>query len=45
MKAYRKGKIDSSEFHNLKEIRFNYHKFMWTKFKIKIRKKRFKIIK
>jgi len=40
MKAHRKGKIDSTEYNRLKEIRFNYHKFLWTKFKRRIRTKR-----
>jgi hypothetical protein len=40
MKAHRKGKIDSKEFSRLKEIGYNYHKFLWTKFKTKIETKR-----
>lgn len=40
MKAQRKEKIDSTEFSRLKEIRFNYHKFLWTKFKRRISTKR-----
>lgn len=40
MKAHRKGKIDSKEFMRLKEIGYNYHKFLWTKFRRRIRIKR-----
>jgi len=42
MKTHRKGKIDRTEFSRLKEIGCNYHKFLWTKFKRKIRTKRLK---
>jgi hypothetical protein len=42
MKTYRKEKIDKTEFGRLREIGFNYHKFMWTKFKKRIRIKRLK---
>ena len=45
MKPHRKGKIDSAEFSKLREIRYNYHKFMWSKFGIRIRSKRLKEIK
>lgn len=46
MKPHRKGKIDSTEWDKIKMIgRHNYHKFMWTRFKRKIRKKRFNNIK
>jgi len=40
MKAHRKEKINSTEYSRLKEIGFNYHKFLWSKFKRKIRTKR-----
>jgi hypothetical protein len=40
MKAYRTGKIHYKEFARLKEIGYNYHKFLWTKFKRKIATKR-----
>jgi hypothetical protein len=40
MKPHRKEKIDESEFNRLKEIGYNYHKFLWTKFKIRIKIKR-----
>jgi len=40
MKPHRKEKIHSTEWFRLKEIRFNYHKFLWSKFKRKIRIKR-----
>lgn len=40
MKPYRKEKIDSTEYMRLREIRYNYHKFLWTKFKRRIRIKR-----
>ena len=44
MKALRKGKIDSYEFNRIKEIGTDYHKFLWTHFKRRIRTKRlFKI--
>ncbi len=40
MKVHRKSKIYCKEFIRLKEIGFNYHKFLWTKFKRKISNKR-----
>ena len=40
MKAYRTEKLDSKEFSRVREIGANYHKFMWTKFKIRIKTKR-----
>jgi len=40
MKPHRNSKIPKTEFHRLKEIRFNYHKFLWTKFKKRIQTKR-----
>lgn len=40
MKAHRKEKIHASEFNRIKEIRFNYHKFLWTKFKRVLKTKR-----
>lgn len=40
MKPNRKEKIDSTEFSRLCEIGHNYHKFLWTKFKRRIRTKR-----
>lgn len=40
MKPHRKEKIDSTEFSRLREICYNYHKFLWTKFKRRIRVKR-----
>ncbi len=40
MKTHRKEKIDSTEWDRMKEIRFNYHKFLWTKFRRRIQTKR-----
>lgn len=40
MKPHRKKKISSVEFIRMKEVRFNYHKFLWTRFKRKIQTKR-----
>lgn len=40
MTPHRKEKIDSMEFGRLKQIRYNYHKFIWTKFKRRIKTKR-----
>jgi hypothetical protein len=42
MKPHRKEKIDSKEFSRLREIGYNYHKFLWTKFKRRIQIKRLK---
>jgi len=41
MKPHRKGKIPKIEFNRLREIGYNYHKYLWTKFKRRIKKKRF----
>lgn len=41
MKPHRKEKIDSIEFSKIREIRYNYHKFMWAKFKKRIKTKNF----
>ena len=40
MKPHRKGKIHTTEFSRLREIGYNYHKFLWKKFKRRIRTKR-----
>lgn len=40
MKPNRKSKIDSNEFNKLREIGYNYHKFLWTKFRRRIKIKR-----
>lgn len=40
MKPHRKEKIDSTEFNRLREICYNYHKYLWTKFKRRIRIKK-----
>lgn len=40
MKPYRKGKIHAREWNRLQEIRFNYHKYIWKRFKRKINTKR-----
>lgn len=40
MQPNRKAKIDSTEFNRIREIAKNYHKFLWTKFKRKIKTKR-----
>ena len=40
MKAHRKGKINKNEFLRIREIGYNYHKFLWTKFKRRIKTKR-----
>ena len=40
MKPYRKGKIHDTEFYRIWEIGKNYHKFLFTRFKRKIRTKR-----
>jgi len=40
MKDHRKGKIDSVEFYRIYEIGKNYHKFLFTRFKRRIRTKR-----
>lgn len=42
MKPYRKRKIPKKEFLKLRAIAHNYHKFMWTKFKKRIKIKRLK---
>jgi len=38
MKPHRSEKINKTEFGRLRAIGYNYHKFMWSKFKIRIRK-------
>lgn len=40
MKAYRKHKIYKLEFYRIYEINKNYHKFLYTKFKRRIKIKR-----
>ena len=40
MKPNRKGKIPKTEFDRLKEIGYNYHKFLYKKFKRIIKTKR-----
>ncbi len=40
MKAHRKKKLASREFLRLREIGHNYHKFLWTKFRRRIKTKR-----
>lgn len=40
MKAYRKGKIHNTEFFRIWEIGKNYHKFLFTRFKRRIKIKR-----
>jgi hypothetical protein len=40
MKPHRKEKIHRKEFERLKEIGYNYHKFLWNKFKRIIKTKR-----
>lgn len=40
MKPHRKQKMTSKEFSRCREIGFNYHKFLWTKFKRRINTKR-----
>lgn len=40
MRTLRKTKIDSTEYYRIKEIRYNYHKFLRTRFKRKIKTKR-----
>ena len=40
MQVHRKGKIYRSEFHIIKEIVANYHKYMYTRWGIKISTKR-----
>jgi len=40
MKVHRKGKINATEFFRIKEIGRNYHKFLWSRFKRKIKTKR-----
>ena len=40
MKAHRKGKIHHTEFFRILEIGKNYHKFLFTRFKRKIKIKR-----
>ncbi len=40
MKAIRKSKLTAQEWARLKEVRYNYHKFLWTRFKRRIRIKR-----
>jgi len=39
MKTHRKEKINSKEFGRLKEIGYNYNKFLWTKFRRRIKTK------
>jgi len=38
MKANRKGKLSKTTFNRLREIGYNYHKFLWTKFKRRIKR-------
>ena len=40
MKPHRKEKIHSTEFSRLREECYNYSKFLWTKFKRRIKTKR-----
>lgn len=42
MKPHRKEKIHSKEWKKMKEIGFNYHKYLWKKFKKRIKTKRFR---
>jgi len=40
MKAYRKKKIHSTEYYRIFEIGKNYHKFLYTRFRKRIKLKR-----
>lgn len=40
MKPHKKSKLTSKEFSRIREIGYNYHKFLWSKFKRRIKIKR-----